>query len=56
MDTKISKISEWINEQGYPLEMYCENILSLNNFSVRQRWGFMQVGQDGSSIIISSLS
>jgi len=36
MNNKISKIAEWISEQGYPLEMYCENILSLNNFSVMQ--------------------
>jgi hypothetical protein len=36
MDTKIKNITEWIKDQGYPLEMYCENLLSENSFNVIQ--------------------
>ena len=36
MEEKIKKISDWIKDQGYPLEMYCENILSAKGFTVVQ--------------------
>ncbi|WP_312356464.1 hypothetical protein [Empedobacter sp.] len=36
MNQEIPKIKEWINKNGYPLEMYTSRIFKNNGFNVAQ--------------------